>query len=145
PDSANIAYLYPGVKPVFGKLAHPPPADGRRDQPLRRLFGLLHDIEQFHVKDERRAWLDARRHTALAIGELGRTDQTALTANVHVLHAFCPALDDPLQGKSRGLPPLYRTIENRAVNEGAVVVHLHRVSGRRRCARARGEGRDDES
>ena len=104
-DKANVAYLHAGVKPLFEDVCIPPAFSCW-------LFGLLHDVEQLHFKDESSAWLDARRRTALAIGELGWTDQAALTANLQVLDSFCPALDNPFKGKVAGSPvvPNYRRL-----------------------------------
>src|SRR5262249_1317082 len=97
-DKANVAYLHAGVKPSFRGRVRIAPCECCTEAGAASagcLFGLLHDVEQLHVKNERGTWLDARRRAALAIGELGRTDEAALTANVHVLYSFRPALDDP--------------------------------------------------
>src|SRR5215475_12170746 len=93
---ANVAHLHADVKSSFlGRMGADYSGHWQRAASSGCLFGVLHDVEQLHVKDKSGARLNARRRAALTIGELGRTDQATLPANVHVLYSFRPALDNP--------------------------------------------------
>src|SRR5688572_19477553 len=62
------------------------------------------DLEQLDLEDQRGARLDARRRAAVAVGDLRGTDEAALAAGLHELHALGPALDDAVQRERRRLP-----------------------------------------
>jgi hypothetical protein len=96
------------------------------------LFGmpsvvLFHNVEQLDFKNKRRAWLNHRRGSTIAIRQIRRAYQAALATDFHLLHTFRPTFDDVAEWKGCRLIALDRTVEYRAVDQGAVVVHLHRV------------------
>src|SRR5262245_7332975 len=90
---------------------------------------LLHDLEQLHLEHEGRARLDARGRAALPVGEGRGAHDAALAPDLHALHRFRPAWDDLVQREGGGLLALHRAVEDGAVGERAVVVHLHLVGG----------------
>src|SRR6476646_9328279 len=106
---------------------------------------LLHNVEQLDFKDKRRAWLNDRRGPTIAIREIRRAYQAALATDFHLLHAFRPTFNDVAEWKGCRLIALDRTVEYRAVDQGAVVVHLHRVGCFRRGALSRLDRFDDDS
>src|SRR5262249_30718407 len=96
---------------------------------------LLHDLEQLDLEHERRAGLDRGRRAAIAVGDVGRTDEPGLAAHLHLAHALGPALDDAVQGERRRLVALVGAVELGAVDERAAIVDLHLVGRRRLRAR----------
>src|SRR2546427_6285364 len=99
--------------------------------------GLLHDLEQLDLEDQSRAGLDDGRRPPITIGDVRGTDQLALAADLHSLEPFGPALYDLIDGKLPGSSPLNRAVEDGPVDEGAVIMGLDLVRGRRRRAGAR--------
>src|SRR2546422_9406674 len=91
---------------------------------------------QLHLEHQRRARLDARRRAAITVGEVGRADELALAADLHGLHALGPALDHLIEREGDGLAALDRRVEDAAVGQRALIVHLHLVGGLRRGAGA---------
>ena len=67
-----------------------------------------------------------------------------LLADLHLLHALGPALDDAAERERRRLTALARAVEHGAVDQRAGVVDLHRSVGRRGRAGARLRGPDDQ-
>src|SRR5512132_3062561 len=93
---------------------------------------LLDDLEQLDFEHERRARLDLRRRPAIAVRDLGRAHELRLAADLDLLDAFGPALDDAGKRERRRLAALDRAVEHGAVGQSAVIVDLHRVGGFRR-------------
>ena len=87
---------------------------------------------QLDLEAQRRVRRNGAAGAALAIGELGRADELGLAADLHLLHAFGPALDDAAEREHRRRVALVRAVELGAVGERAAVVDLDRV-GRRRA------------
>src|SRR5574341_1296028 len=96
----------------------------------RFLHRLLFDnVEELDLEHEGGAGFDLWGRSAIAIGQVRRTDQLALSTNLDLLHALRPTLDDLVQPESGRFAPLHGTVEHGAIDEGAVVMHLHRVRG----------------
>src|SRR5215471_14528891 len=106
---------------------------------------LLQDLEQLYLEDQRGARPDLRRHAAVAVPDARRTHELALSPDLHELEPFGPAGDHLIQRKRRGLLPLDGAVEDGAVGELALVVHLDLVGGRRRGTGALLDRRDDET
>src|SRR5438105_4559524 len=136
------APIWPPTPPGLRRAPGNPGRVSISDDPRRSLL-LLHDFEQLHFEDERRAWLDLRRRAAIAVGGVGGTDEAALATDLRLLHALAPALDHAAERKRDGLAPLDGAVEHRAVHQGALVVHLHLVRRGGTGARAGLERGDD--
>src|SRR5262249_55909532 len=106
---------------------------------------LLDDVEQLHVEHEGRPRLDLRGPPLVTVGDVRRTDERRLAADLHHLESLGPALDDAVQGEGRGLVPLDGAVEHRPVGELARVVDLHRVGRLRRVAAPRLRLRVDQA
>src|SRR5690349_16670055 len=106
---------------------------------------LLHDLEQLDVEHERRARLDLRRRAAITVRGVRGTDEPALAADLHLLHALRPALDDTVQRKRDRLAALDGAVEDRAVRELALVVDLDLVVEGRARTRTGLDRRDHRS
>ena len=94
---------------------------------LRLPVPALHDIQQFHLKDQRGVGGNPARAAALAVGELRRNEQLPLVADLHQLQGFRPTWDDSVDRKLSRLAALDRAVEHFAVDERAVVVGADRV------------------
>ena len=62
-----------------------------------------------------------------AVGEFRRYEQLPFRARLHQHQRFLPALDDAVHGKGRGHAARIRTVEFRAVDQLAAIVHGHAV------------------
>src|SRR5919201_6105122 len=129
-----------GSTSTGGRGRRRPPPNGI---PATREARLLDDLEQLDLEDERRARLDLRRRAAVAVGGVRGTDEAALAADLHLLDAFGPALDHPVERKRDRLAALDRAVEHGAVRQRALIVHLHFVGGRRTRTGAGLQRRDD--
>lgn len=95
----------------------------------------LGDAQQFHFELQRGVRRNhAAAGTALAVGDRRRAGELGLAANLHLLHAFGPALDHAVERELDRLAALVGAVELLAVGKGAAVVHFHGVG--RRGARA---------
>src|SRR5713101_3745580 len=85
------------------------------------------DAEQLDLEDQRGAARDGRRVSMVAVGDVRGADQLRLLADVQLLHALGPALDHAVERELRRLAPLVGGIEDGAVDQPALVVHLDLV------------------
>jgi hypothetical protein len=104
------------------------------------LATLLH-LEQFDIKDECLVGPDHTTRSAWSIGEVRWYEETDFSAGLDELEPLGPARDHPVQRKFDRLVALVGTVEFRAVEQSASVVHFHGVRGLGRRTRA---GRFDE-
>src|SRR5664280_1010129 len=65
--------------------------------------GLLLDRDQLDLEDQRRAALDLRRASRVAVGELRRAHEAGLATRLHELETLRPARDDAGQRERHGL------------------------------------------
>src|SRR5450759_1025946 len=96
--------------------------------------GLLLDREQFDLEDQRRAALDLRGASRVAVGELRRAHETGLAARLHELETLRPARNDAAQRERHGLAAVDGAVEDGSVPERAAVVDLDLVGRLRRSA-----------
>src|SRR3989442_10904913 len=80
---------------------------GHARSKIARTFSLLPgDAEQLDLEDERGAAGDGGRVPVVAVGDVRGADELRLLADVHLLHALGPALDDAAQRELGGLASL---------------------------------------
>ena len=84
-------------------------------------------IEQLYFEGQRGAAGNRRGLTAIAICDIRWTHDLRLTALLQFLHRFLPAGNNLVQRKLRRFVALNRTVEDRTVDELALVVNLHDV------------------
>src|SRR5580692_10609159 len=75
----------------------------------------IRDFEQLDFEDERCAARNRGRVPAVAIGDIGGTNQGGLAANLHLLNAFGPTLNHLIESKLSWFVPLVRAVELRAI------------------------------
>src|SRR5581483_6230185 len=114
----------------------------------RRAASIIHsldDLEQLHLEDQGRPRPDAAPGAPVPVCQLGRADQPALPADLHLLQPLGPARDHLVQREHRRLTALDRAVEDGPVDERAVVVDLDPVGRLRRLPRPGLEGDDHEA
>ena len=104
---------------------------------------VLNDVQQLDFEHQRCIARDSRPALRTVCQARG-TDQPALSAHAYALKAFGPAWNHPRQREGRGLAPIHRTVEDRAVSKRPVVVHLDSVVGCRAGTGAGSHFQDDD-
>ncbi len=103
----------------------------------RRFSRRRRERKQFDVEHQH-----ALRACRLAfVGQRVGNPESPLFAFDHELHAFGPALDDPVEGERGGLAAEHRAVEHRAVGFPTRIVNGHQVALARVCLPC--AGRDD--
>ena len=133
--------------PVFAKVTT---RQGRLKAKISRLRrraefptdapGSLLDAEQFHLENQYAVGRNRRGRALVAVSQSGRDEQLPLVANLHQLQRLGPSRDHAVDRETGGLTTLNRAVEDRPVNQRALVMHLDRIRHLGGLARA---GLDD--
>ena len=91
--------------------------------------GALFYPQQLHFEHEGGVRADGSACALCAVGQLGGDVEFPLGADGHELQGFHPAGDDLRDTEGGGRSAPHGAVEHRAVDERAVVVHLHGVRG----------------
>ena len=121
-----------------GRPGHGGSADPRRQLALLQIRpppppafqpGRLLNAQKLHLEDQSAVWWDLRAWADRAVGEVGRNLELELVPDLHELEAFGPAGNDSIQGETDRLSALHGTVKHGAIEQCAVVMHVHRVGG----------------
>ena len=88
---------------------------------------LRNDLQQFYIKYQCRAGNNMCTGLLIAVSEVCRDKQFPLTAYWHQLQRFYPSLDHAIHREVNWLTPVYRTVENRSIDQCSMVVAFHLV------------------
>ena len=105
-------------------------------QCAKRMKDLL-DSQQFDFEHQRAVWWNKRAGAIRSVGEVRRNLEFEFVTDFHELETFGPTGNHAIQGKTDGFAALDGAVEDRSVEQRAVIMDFHGVGGfGRSCARA---------
>lgn len=94
----------------------------------------MEDVDELDLEAQGRVGRNDTGDAALAVRRRARAGEHGLATHRQLLHALCPAGDDLVQRKDRGLAALVGAVELLSVGQGASVVDANDAGGRRALA-----------